>query len=290
MNTSAFDDITLDDVGWNKVPTDIIDKSVTDLMDLSGRVAVVTGAGGDCLGQALCHRLAGLGADIALVGRTEAKLEAVAHEVEAKWGVRTHCFVADLMDFDATERCFKAIHEYFGKIDILVNNANYTVAGQFQNMTDEQIRACVNGPYTSMIYATRHCVPYMIADGGGKIVNISSEASRRAHNVALSLYGASKSGVNGLTRSLADELAPYGIVVNAVAPGVMFKKQLRDMFTQPTEKNLPIRQSMVGTVNDTILKRVSIPEEVANTVAFLCTDACSYIAGQTIMNGGGSVV
>ncbi|MGI6032857.1 MAG: SDR family NAD(P)-dependent oxidoreductase [Coriobacteriales bacterium] len=290
MNTSAFDDITLDDVGWNKVPTDIIDKSVTDLMDLSGRVAVVTGAGGDCLGQALCHRLAGLGTDIALVGRTEAKLEAVAREVEAKWGVRTHCFVADLMDFDVTERCFKEIHEYFGKIDILVNNANYTVAGQFQNMTEDQISACVNGPYTSIIYATRHCVPYMIADGGGKIVNISSEASRRAHNVALSLYGASKSGVNGLTRSLADELAPYGIIVNAVAPGVMFKKQLRDMFTQPTKENLPIRESMVGTVNDTILKRVSIPEEVANTVAFLCTDACSYIAGQTIMNGGGSVV
>lgn len=290
MEEKELDEITLDDVGWNKVPTEIIGKSVTELMDLHGRVAVVTGAGGDCLGQALCHRLAGLGADIALVGRTESKLERVAGLVAEKWGVETRCFPADLMDYDETERVFKEIHDSFGRIDILVNNANYTVGGAFPEMTEGQIRACVDGPYTSMIYSCRHAAPYMIADGGGKIVNISSESSERAKNMGISLYAASKSGVNGLTRSLADELAPYGIVVNGVAPGVMFKKGLRDMFEHPTAENRPIRESMAHTVGDTIVGRVSIPEEVANTVAFLCTDACSYIAGQTIMNGGGSVV
>lgn len=290
MSIQDVDKYNLEAMGWDKVPTDIVDKGMKELMDLTGRVALVTGAGGPCLGQALCHRIASLGADIILVGRHIENITKVAGEVEEKWGVKTLTLVADLMDYDQVGEMMKKAHDWQGKIDILVNNANYNVGGAFQNMGKEDIRACVDGPYTSIINCCRHVCDYMIPDGGGKIINISSEASQRSKNVGLSLYGASKSGVNGLTRSLAGELAPYGILVNGVAPGVMFKKSLRAMFENPTEENLPIRASMVGTVQDTIVNRVSIPEEVANTVAFLCTDACTYIAGQTIFNGGGSVV
>lgn len=281
---------TLNELGWDKVPFDIIDKSLIDLMSLKGRAVVVTGAGGPCLGQAICHRIAGLGADLVLVGRTLSKLEAVAADVEAKWGVKTYCIACDLTKYDEVAAMMKEAYEAFGRIDVLVNNANFNASGAFQDFTEEQIRLSVDGPYTSIINCCRHVCDYMIPAGGGKIVNVSSEASRRSKNTGLTIYGASKSGVNGLTRGLAAELAPYGILVNGVAPGVMFKESLRNMFENPEEWNLPIRKSMVGTVNDTIVGRVSIPEEVANTVAFMCTDAVSYIAGQTIFNGGGSVV
>lgn len=280
----------LKELGWDRVPTDIIDKRVTDLMDLTGRVAVVTGAGGPCLGQALCNRLAGLGADIVLVGRHIENITEVGKQVSERWGVNTYPICCDLLDYDAVAEMFKEAYDKTGRIDILVNSANFNAGAPFDKMTEEQIRISVDGPYTSVINTCRHVCDYMIPAGGGKIINISSEASQRSKNVNLSVYGASKSGVNGLTRSLAGELAPYGIIVNGVAAGVMFKKSLRAMFENPTDENLGIRASMVGTIQDTIIGRVSIPEEVANTVAFLATDAASYIAGQTIFNGGGSVV
>lgn len=287
---SVSENCTLEDLGWDKVPLDIIDKSLIDLMSLKGRTVVVTGAGGPCLGQAICHRIAGLGANLVLVGRTMSKLEAVAKAVEEKWGVETYCLECDLTDYDEVGEMMKKAHDRFGKIDVLVNSANFNAHGAFETFTEEQIRLSVDGPYTSIINCCRHVCDYMIPQGYGKIVNVSSEASRRSKNTGLTIYGASKSGVNGLTRGLAAELAPYGILVNGVAPGIMFKESLRNMFLNPDENNLPIRQSMAATCRDTIVGRVSIPEEVANTVAFMCTDAVTYIAGQTIFNGGGSVV
>ena len=283
-------EIGLKEMGWYEVPQDIVGKSVIDLMSLKGRVAVVTGAGGVCLGQALCHRLAGLGADIVLVGRHMENIAEVAKSVEEKWGVETLCLCADLMDFDAVGEMFKQANAWKGHIDILVNNANATRNGMIQDMTKEEIDYSIDGPYKSVAYCLHHVAPYMIAQRKGKIVNISSESSQRSKNVSLGIYASSKSAVNGLTRSYAGELAPYGIIVNGVAPGVMFKPSLRSMFENPTEATKGPRMSMYLSIQDNIIKRVSIPEEVANTVAFLCTDANTYIAGQTIMNGGGSVV
>lgn len=285
-----IDDVTLEDLGWHKVPTDIIDKRVTDLMDLTGRVAMVTGAGGPCLGQALCNRLAGLGADIICVGRRAENTAQVAEQVAERWGVKTYVLTCDLTDYEQVGEMFKKAYDLTGRIDILVNSANFNAGGEFKSFTEEQVRISVDGPYTSIINCCRHVCDYMIPQGGGKIINISSEASKKGNNTALSVYGASKAGVNGLTRSLAHELAPYGITVNGVAAGVMFKKSLRDMFEHPTPENLGIRQSIAATARETAFKRVSIPEEVANTVAFLATDAASYIAGQTIFNGGGATV
>lgn len=280
----------LEEMGWDKVPTEIIDKSMIELMDLTGRNILVTGAGGPCLGQAICNRVASLGANVICVGRREENTRDTAEKVAKRWGVKTWVFTCDLTKYDEVGACFKAIHDEVGRIDVLVKSANFNAGGPFKDFTEEQIKLSVEGPYVSVINTCRHICDYMIPQGGGKIINISSEASQRSDNVNLSVYGASKSAVNGLTRSLAGELAQYGIIVNGVAAGVMFKKTLRAMFENPTEENLGIRASMVGTVQDTILKRVSIPEEVASTVAFLCSDACTYIAGQTIFNGGGATV
>ncbi|MGN0628759.1 MAG: SDR family NAD(P)-dependent oxidoreductase [Oscillospiraceae bacterium] len=280
----------LKELGWDKVPTYITEKRVTELMDLTGKKAIVTGAGGVGLGFAISNRLAGLGAAVVMVDISEKVIEK-AKIVAERWNAKTHPILCDLMDYDAVSRMFKEAVEWFGgEVDILVNNANYTICGPFQNFTKEDIRTAVDGPYTSVIYCCRHACDYMIPQKHGKIINISSESSVRSRNVDMSIYAASKSGVNGLTRSLAGELAPYGITVNCVSPGVMLHSELRQLFEEPVPETLGVRKSMVVSTQDALLGRVSIPEEVANTVAFLCTDAASFIDGQNIMNGGGMVV
>ena len=280
----------LKDLGWDKVPTDIIDKSVFDLISLKGKKAIVTGAGGIGLGRALSHRLAGLGAEVVMVDINEHVFEN-AKEVAEKWNTKTYPLIADLMNFESVAQMFKEAAELLGgRIDILINNANYTIGGPFEKFTESDIRASVDGPFTSVIYCCRHVCDYMIPQKSGRIINIASESAMRSDNVDISIYAASKSGVMGLTRSLAGELAKHNIIVNGVAPGVMLHSRLRDMFENPTPETLGVRKSMVISTEDTLFKRVSIPEEVANTVAFLCSDAASYINGQNIMNGGGMVV
>lgn len=280
----------LKELGWDRVPTDIVDKTVIDLLSLKGKKAIVTGAGGVGLGRALSHRLAGLGAEVVMVDISEQVFEN-AKEVAEKWNVKTYPLLADLTKYDSVGHMFKEAAELLGgQIDILINNANYTIHGPFENFSESDIRTSVDGPFTSVIYCCRHACDYMIPQKSGRIINIASEAAVRSDNIDISIYGASKSGVMGLTRSLAGELAKYNITVNGVCPGLMLHEQLRGIFEQPIPETLGVRKLMVKGAEDTLLQRVSIPEEVANTVAFLCSDAASYINGQNIMNGGGMVV
>lgn len=289
-NIENPDDYTLEDLGWSRVPTWMEGKTLYDMISLKGRTALVTGAGGIGLGKDIAHSLAGLGAEVVLVDILES-VHDVAKEVADKWGVKTHAFVCDLTDYDAVADLFEKTYSVItgGKLDILVNNANFNAAGAIQNMTKEDIRTSTEGPYLSQVNCCVHVSKHMIKNGSGKIINIGSEASRKIANPGLALYGAAKSGVIGLTRLLASELAPYGIQVNGVAPGVMMHSRLRGYFENPSDdpRMVAVRKSIVMSAQETAVKRVSIPWEVANTVAFLCTDACSYINGQMIMNGGG---
>ena len=279
----------LKDLGWDKVPTEIIDTKMSDLISLKGKRIVVTGAGGPGLGFCLSNRLADMGAEVCMVDINPAVIDK-AKQVAEKWGAVTHPVIADLMDYDKVGEMFKEANELMGGIDVLINNANYTVGGPFEKFTKEDIDKSVNGPYTSVIYCCRHVCDYMIPQGGGRIINISSESAVRSDNNDISIYAASKSGVMGLTRSLAGELAKFNIIVNGVAPGVMLHSQLQAMFTNPDPSTLGVRKSMVISTDDCILKRVSLPDEVATTVAFLCSDACTFIVGQNILNGGGMTV
>ena len=284
------DDYTLQDLGWDRVPTWMEGKPLSEMISLKGKTALVTGAGGIGLGRDIANSLAALGAEVVLVDILE-DVHKTAKDVAEKWGVKTHSIVCDLTKYDEVGKMFEAAYGMItgGKLDILVNNANFNRAGAIQNMTEEDIRISTEGPYISQVNCCVHVAKHMIENHSGKIINIGTEASRKVSNPGLALYAAAKGGVLSLTRTLASELAPYGIIVNGVAPGVMMHSRLRGYFENPSDdpRMKAVRKSIVESAQETLAQRVSIPWEVANTVAYLCTDACSYIYGQMIMNGGG---
>lgn len=287
---NMVDSYTMKDLGWDKVPFDIVDKRVTDLMSLKGKKAIVTGAGGVGLGIAISNRLAGLGADVVMTDISP-KVEDAAKEVADRWHVNTYPIVCDLTKYEQVKALFAEANEKMGRIDILINNAFFTRYGNYPEFTEDMIVDAAYGGFISVAYCCRCACDYMIPQKSGRIINISSASGSDAkNNAGITMYGACKSGVNGLTRGLANELAPHGIMVNAVAPGLMLHSALQEAFKHPTPENLQGRIPMVLGVRSTLCGRTSIPEEVANTVAFLCTDACSYLYGQVIHDDGGIIV
>ncbi len=277
----------LKEIGVDRVPNWIIDKRVTELMDLKGKKAIVSGAGGDGLGRAVANRLAGLGADVVLIDKNIAGAEQNAEAVRKRWGTKAIPLKADLMVWDEVVRVMREAHDALGGIDILVNNPVTVAGGLFEKMTKEQIDLTVVGTLQICLYSSRVILDYMIPQRSGRIINISSVGGRIAHR-GISVYNACKSAVNGFTRNLAHEVAHYGIYVMGVAPGIMFNERQRQFFLNATEEQAKVgREAIMEGFSYQQLGRVSIPEEVANMVAYLATDAASYMIGQTIDVAGG---
>ena len=276
----------LKEIGFDKVPTWIIEKRVTELMDLRGKKAVVTGAGGVGLGQACANRLAGCGADVALIDLNLAGAEQNAEVVRKRWGTRAIPLKANLADWDDTFRVMRESHDKLGGIDILVNNSVMTDSRPFATQTKQQIDASVEGSLTMLLYCSRAVLDYMIPQHSGRIINISSVGGRIQHR-NLTVYNACKSGVIGFTRNLAHEVADQGIQVLGVAPGIMLHKGLQEIFRNPTKDTQAAQVAILEGFSHVQLGRVSIPEEVANMVAYLASDAASYMVGQTIDVAGG---
>lgn len=285
-----FNSYEMKDLGWDEIPFEVVDAGVKDLIDLKGKTAVITGAGGVGLGMALSNKLASLGADIVMTDISP-KVAENAAAVAEKWGVKAYPIVSDLTKYEDVQHTFAEANEKLGKIDILINNAFFTRYGPFPEFTEDMIVEASYGGFISLAFCCRAICDYMIPQKSGKIINITSATSMSAKtNAGLSVYGALKSGVNGLTRGLANELAPMGITVNAVSPGLMLHSDLQECFKHPTPENLAGRIPMVLGTKASLPERASLPEEVANVVAFMCTDACTYMYGQVVNVDGGIVV
>lgn len=276
------------EMGLDRLPRHIIDKRVTDLMDLRGKKAICTGAGGDGLGQAIANRLAGLGADVALVGRTLSKVEQRAAEIRDRWGVKAYAIEADLSDWDQVHRSVDESKEAMGGLDIMVNNPVMVIGGAFEKHSKQDIDFTVHGSFTMLMYGAHAALQHMLPQGSGKIINIASAAGRTAQK-GLVVYGASKAGVIGFTRNLAHEVALRGVSVMGVAPGIMIKPDLEQNILNPRNEGEKVARSSVFEALDDLvqLRRVSLPEEVANMVAYLATEAADYMCGQTIDVSGG---
>lgn len=277
-----------DRLGLNRLPKHIIGQRVTDLLDLTGKKAICTGAGGDGLGQAVANRLAGLGADVALLGRTFSKVERRAKEIEERWGVKAYPILVDLSDWDQVHRAVDESAEALGGLDIMINNPVMTVGGPFAGHSKSDIDTTVLGSFTMLMYGAHAALQHMLPKRSGTIINIAAVGGRIQQR-GLVTYCAAKSGVIGFTRNLAHEVEPQGVRVLGVAPGIMMKPDLEQRILNPqSDQDLVARHAIAETLATTLqIDRAALPEEVANMVAYLASPAASYMCGQTIDVAGG---
>ena len=244
---------------------------------LSGRIAVVTGAANG-IGRASALRLAREGAHLAVVDRESEALQDVWRAIEGL-GVPALAITADWTDAVAVGEAFAAIRRRFGRIDILFNNVVQSArerASEFHLSEEATWRFVIEVSLLTTMRASRLAVEEMRARKSGRIVNMSTESAFYG-DVGFVDYAAAKMGVVGFTRSLARELAPYQINVNAVCPGAI-RTRAHDRL--PKEVIDRVRTSVP-------MGYVAEPEDVAGVVAFLASDDARYITGQSILIDGG---
>ena len=243
-------------------------------MSLAGRVAIVTG-GTRGIGRAIARGLAEDGASVAVVGRDAARVGEATGELEGK-GVPAHGIVADLMRAEDGQRVVTETQQRFGRVDLLVNNAGITRDGLLVRMKDQDWDDVLAINLKAAFQATRAAARVMARQRSGRIVNVSSTAGVMG-TAGQANYSAAKAGLIGLTKSTARELAHWGILVNAVAPGLIETDMAAALSAET-------REAYLGQVP---LRRIGTPEDVAAVVRFLASDGASYITGQVIhVNGG----
>ncbi len=244
------------------------------MYDFSGKIAVVTGAA-QGLGEAIAKRFLNDGIPgVALLDLNEEVLAATAVRLNPE-GNRVLPVACDVSDPDSVAQAFQAVERRFGTVDILVNNAGITRDAMSYKMTASQFDAAVKVSLYGSFYCVQQVVNGMRKRGYGRIVSMSSLASRG--NVGQLNYASAKAGIIAMTQTLSMELGRYNITANCVAPGMINT----DIIKTVPEKN------MNAILSNIPMRRVGEPEEVASLVAFLASDEASYISGQCVRITGG---
>lgn len=244
---------------------------------LKGQVAIVTGAS-QGIGQTLAMGLAQAGVHVVLVSRTQSTLEKVAAEIEAL-GHQALVVPTDLRDVAQIRAMVTTVHDTFGKINILINNAAWTDTVPALEVTEEEWDQTLDTSLKSVFFVSQAVAPIMIEQGRGKIVNIGSTLGITAFRNR-PVYAAAKAGVHQLTRALALEWASKGVYVNAVGPCVTETPTRRFLFENPdyvkwvTEEMFPI-------------KRWAQPEDMIGATLFLCSSLSDMVVGHVLMVDGG---
>ncbi|QEX19010.1 beta-ketoacyl-ACP reductase [Hypericibacter terrae] len=245
------------------------------MFDFSQRVLLLTGANGG-IGRGIAREFMAAGARVVLADINEAGTADFARSIDPA-GAHTAAVRLDAGNSADVERAVELCSRRFGRLDYLVTAAAIFEDHPFETMTDEQWRRTMTANLDSVFYACRRAVPAM--KQGGAIVNLASEAAHTGGSPMHSHYGATKAGVLAFTKTIARELAPR-IRVNAVSPGTINTP----MVARWLEQHGP---AYIDTIP---MRRLGEPKDVAQAVAFLCSDAASYITGTTIhVNGGGYV-
>ena len=247
---------------------------------LEGRVAFVTGAGRG-IGAATAMRLAEEGARVALADLDMEGCEQVAAELSkiGSEGLPLHC---DVSNEAMVQAAIDKTASQFGRLDILVNNAGVTRDNLLFKMTDSDWDTVMNVHLKGAFLCSRAAQKYMVEQKYGRIVSLSSTSA--LGNRGQANYSTAKAGLQGLTRTLAIELGPFGITANAIAPGYIDTEM-----TRATARRLGMDpDDMIAQAAKTIpVRRVGQPRDIANVICFLCSDEASFVNGQIIYVAGG---
>lgn len=244
-------------------------------LGIEGRVAFITGGAGT-LGFATALRLGKEGAKVVLCDLNAEAVEGATGELDAA-GVQALGCVADVTSRESVDAAVQSAIERFGSVDVLVNNAGFARDSYLTKMSEEQWHSVLDVTLQGAFHCCRAVLPGMMERKFGRVVNIAS----RAHlgNPGQTNYSAAKAGLIGFTRSLSMESGRFGITANAVAPGVISTPRMRNRpdyaeLTQRAQKNTPVA-------------RLGEPEDVAATIAFLCSTLAGFITGETVHVTGG---
>jgi 3-oxoacyl-[acyl-carrier protein] reductase len=241
---------------------------------LDGRVAIVTG-GTRGIGAAVAGLLAEHGAAVVVSGRDAARMQEAVRTLEER-GASVHGVVSDASRREDADRLVETAKERFGRLDLLVNNAGITRDGLLIRMKDDDWDRVMDVNLRGAFLMTRAAAKLMVRQRGGRIINVTSTAGAMG-NPGQANYSAAKAGLIGLTKATARELAHWGILVNAVAPGLIETDMTAAI---PAEA----RDALLAQVP---LKRIGTAREVAEMVGFLAGDGAAYVTGQVFhVNGG----
>lgn len=242
---------------------------------LEGKVAVITGAARG-IGKAIALKFASEGADIAFTDLVIDENGKATESEIAALGVKCKGYASNAANFDETHKVVEQIHADFGKIDILVNNAGITKDGLMLRMTEAQWDAVLTVNLKSAFNFSHAVLPIMMRQRGGSIINMSSVVGVHG-NAGQANYSASKAGMIGLAKSIAQEMGSKGIRANAIAPGFI----ITAMTAQLPEE---VKKQWCAKIP---LRRGGTPEDIADVATFLGSDMSSYVSGQVFQVDGG---
>lgn len=243
---------------------------------LDGRVALVTGASGG-IGRAMALALARAGAAVVVVARREQELAETVAQVAGSGG-RAYALAADLVDLDGLETLARTASEPLGAPDILVNCAGVNLRQPFEEITPASWRLTVDLNLAVPFFLARALLPAMRERGWGRVINIASLQSRRAFPDSMP-YGASKGGIEQLTRAMAEAWSRYGINCNAIGPGFFPTELTRAVFDDDARRAWAAGQTAIG--------RNGVLNDLDGATVFLASPASDYITGQTLYVDGG---
>lgn len=245
------------------------------MSNLTGKVALVTGASRG-IGKAIAKELASNGASVIINYSSDDNGALNTLEEIKSIGGFAKIIKKDISNSTNCEELINEIISAFGKIDILINNAAKSEVGLFMDMDNEKLIKLINTNLLAPLYLSKSAVKFMSSKGSGNIINISSIWGEAGASCEVA-YSTTKGGVNLFTKSLAKEVAPFGIRVNAIAPGVINTDM--NSFLTIEEKQ--------GLIDEIPMNRFGEANEIAKAVLFLCKDDCKYLTGQIIRIDGG---
>lgn len=250
-------------------------------LDLSGRIALITGASSG-IGAASATLMAGLGAQVAIGYHANQKGAETVRETILRAGGKAILIRADARQPDQVRAMVKTVTEQLGPIDILINNAGSLIQRvKIQDLTEQRWDEVMDLNLKSVLICSQAVMPTMIERKRGAIVNVVSIAGRNGGGPGAGAYATAKGGLTTFTKALAKELAPHGVRVNAVSPGVI-DTPFHEAFSTPE-----MLRNFVATIP---LGRLGTSMECATVIAFLASEAASFIVGETIEVNGGQLM